>query len=95
MGVTSREKAYKIADDWGLTAEQKQQLLDQPDAAPQVVTIYDALYRLFELDQVRANAFVKSPNRAFEGRSALDIMLDGDIERVRKYAMYQIYNGGY
>ncbi len=95
MDGTSREKADKIADDWGLTAEQKQQLLDQPDAAPQIVTIHDALFRLFELDEVRANAFVKRRNRAFGGRSALDTMLAGEIERVRKYSMYQIYNGGY
>ena len=94
MDAASREKFHKILDAWGLNGEQREQLLNQPDAAS-VITINDALFRIFELDQVRASAFVKKPNRGFKGRSALDLMLRGDIERVLKYVMYHLYNGGY
>jgi cyanate lyase len=93
MDAISREKACEIANAWGLNDQQRKQLLNQPDATSQVVTIDDALYRIFEMNQVRANAWVKKPNAAFDKRSALDLMLSGDIDRVREYVMYQLYNG--
>jgi cyanate lyase len=50
MDAVSREKALKIADAWGLNDQQTNQLLDLPDAASQLVTIDEALYRIFEMN---------------------------------------------
>lgn len=52
-----------------------------------VAGIYKALHLLFpQPDQ--ANAWLKKPNAAFAGQSALDVMLAGsivDLARVRRY----------
>ncbi|NMT63477.1 MbcA/ParS/Xre antitoxin family protein [Marinobacter orientalis] len=49
-----------------------------------VFGIYKALRILFP-DEQRANAWPRKPNRYFEERPALDVMLDGDLARVRCY----------
>jgi len=82
----------QVFDAWGISDLQRAQLLDQSDAAHQVVTINDAVCRIFELDQDRATSWIRRPNRAFDNRSALDLMLTGDIEQVRLYVMYHLYN---
>lgn len=49
--------------------------------------IHKALRYMFT-DRERAHGWVKRPNEAFAGRSALDVMLQGapaDISRVRAY----------
>lgn len=49
--------------------------------------IHKALRIVFR-DPGRGYAWIKAPNRAFRGRSALDVMLDGeltDLMRVRHY----------
>ncbi len=52
-----------------------------------LVATYKALQILFT-DPDRSDAWLRRPNRAFEGRPALDVLLDGkvaDICRVRAY----------
>ena len=52
-----------------------------------IVSLYKALSILFP-EPARASAWLRRPNRYFEDRSALDIMMDGnvtDIYRVRAY----------
>lgn len=92
MGAVNREKADQIADDWGLSAEVRSQLLDQQGAASQIITIDDALHRIFQ-DREQANAWPSKPNRAFQGQSALELILGGDIEQVRKHLQYHLFNG--
>jgi uncharacterized protein (DUF2384 family) len=49
--------------------------------------IHKALRTIFT-DAARAYRWIKAPNRTFEGRSALDVMLGGeltDLMRVRRY----------
>jgi uncharacterized protein (DUF2384 family) len=49
--------------------------------------IHKALRTIFR-DPARAYAWIKSPNEIFEGRSALEVMLGGeitDLMRVRRY----------
>jgi len=89
---TDRQKAHQIVDDWCLSADERTQLLDQPDAAPQVISIHDSLHRIFE-NRDQADSWIKKTNAAFDKRSALDFMLDGDIERVRKHLKYHLFNG--
>lgn len=49
-----------------------------------ILGIYKALRILFPTEQ-QAAAWPHKPNRAFEGRSALELMLNGDLPRVRRY----------
>jgi uncharacterized protein (DUF2384 family) len=86
-----REVASRIASGWGLSNEQREQLLDQPDAVPQVITIHDSLHRIFE-NRDQADSWIKKPNDAFNKRSGLDVMLGGDLEHVRKYLKNHLYN---
>jgi hypothetical protein len=88
----SDSEADKIAKDWQLNDLEKRQLLDQPDAAPQVISIHDSLHRIFE-NRDQADSWIKKTNAAFDKRSALDVMLDGGIERVRKHLKYHLFNG--
>ena len=89
---TDYQTANQIADSWRLSADERAQLLDQPDQIGQIISIYDSLHRLFSESQDQANAWIKKTNQAFGGKSALAVMLDGDIERVRKYLQYHMYN---
>lgn len=61
--------------------------VDQLDRISYIVGIYKALRIIFS-DENQANAWISKPNKAFGGRSALEIMLQGkitDIARVRGY----------
>ncbi len=52
-----------------------------------LVAIYKALQILFT-EAERSDAWLRRPNRAFEGRAALEVLLDGkvaDIYKVRNY----------
>lgn len=49
-----------------------------------VIGIYKALRTLFPTED-QASAWIKKSNRHFEGRAALDVMLDGDLATVRRY----------
>ena len=89
---TDYQKAHQIADGWRLSADERAQLLDQPDQIGQVISIHDSLHRLFSESQDQANAWIKKTNQNFGGKSALEAMLDGDIEHVRKYLKYHLYN---
>ena len=88
---TDQQEFFKIADAWGLNDLERAQLLNQNDAASQVISIHDSLHRIFE-NRDQANTWIKKPNAAFDKRSALNVMLDGDTEHVRKYLKYHIYN---
>lgn len=52
-----------------------------------IAGIYKALHILFPLPE-QANAWIKKPNTSFASKSALDVMLAGnvmDLARVRRY----------
>lgn len=78
----------KIADLWSLSDDERNRL--RP-VEGQVVFIHKNLNCIFN-DQARVTRWIKQPNKAFDGRSPLEMMLSGDIEQVRKYVMYHVYN---
>lgn len=82
----------QVLDAWQVSEHQRALLLDQPDAKPQIITIHDALCRIFDFSAEHADAWVSKPNRAFEGRTPLDLMLTGEIEQVRRYVIHHLYN---
>lgn len=84
--------AHQICKTWHLTDDETRQLLNQPRAAQQVVTINDGLYRIYDLDQERASAWIKTPNGAFGNEPPINVMIAGDLKRVRQYVMYHVYN---
>ena len=83
--------ADQVLDAWGLDDQQRAQLINQPDP-DQIITIHDGLHRIFAGNPGHADAWPIKPNRAFGGRSAIEIMLSGDIKKVRQYVMYHVYN---
>ena len=84
-------EADKIATDWKLSDKEKRQLLVQRDKLNLAVSIHDSLHRIFEGDGERANAWIRKPNSAFNGESALDVMLKGRLDEVQKYTKYKAY----
>lgn len=79
----------KLADTWRLNTDERNQLRMCSD---RVVSIHQNVTRIFDGDADRASEWVKKPNAAFNGKSALQLMLAGDIEQVRKYVTYHVYN---
>ena len=81
-----RAVAERIAAGWGLNDAQIRTLLadGDKDRITDVLTIYKALRNLFPTEQ-RANAWPAKPNDHYHGRSALDVMLSGDLVSVRDY----------
>lgn len=80
-GIGARSYARWKAGDFGRAG------VDLRARLSNLIAIHKALRILFD-DPLRAYAWVKKPNSAFDGRSALDIMLGGqltDIMRVRRY----------
>lgn len=58
-----------------------------------MLSVYDFLTRIYaEAGEERANAWPGKPNKAFEGLSAVEVILAGDIERVRRYLRHHVYN---
>jgi len=49
-----------------------------------VIGIYKALRTLYPTRE-RADAWVKKTNRAYDGKTALQVMLDGNLAQVRKH----------
>lgn len=88
-----RHLASKILCAWGLSPEQKSRLLDDRESVIAVLSIHESLRVIFsEAGEDRAYQWVSKPNKAFEGNSPVEIILAGDIERVRKYLKYHVYN---
>ncbi len=92
MDDRNREKVCRIAEDWGLSTDEIAQLFGQPDAAPQLISIHDSLHRIFE-NRDQADSWIRKTNREFDERSALEVMLDGGIERVCKHLKYHLFTG--
>jgi hypothetical protein len=89
----NRHSASEILRAWELGPEQKNSLLDNRESVIAVLSIHESLRVIFsEAGEDRAYQWVSKPNKAFEGSSAVEIILAGDIERVRKYLKYHIYN---
>lgn len=86
------EVASRVLQAWGLDADERAKLLDSPDAVNAVLSIYESLQVIYYEAQDRALQWPVKPNREFKGKSAVDLMLNGDIERVRKYLKYHVYN---
>jgi len=74
MDAISREKAERVADDWRLNADERAQLLDQPDQVSAVMSIHDSLHRIFE-NREQADSWIKKPNEAFDNRSISCLMV--------------------
>lgn len=87
-----REISTRIATTWGLNADQKERLLDDHEQINALISIYESLQVIFPDDQDRANEWISKPNKAFDGASALEVMLAGDTEKVRSYLRYHVYN---
>lgn len=99
MAVTGLRICHRIADAWGLSKSEQTKLLGvssqsnevQPDSLERfsyILGIYKNLRILFPTEE-RANQWVKKPNKAFGGRSALDIMIE-DPAIVRRYLDAQL-----
>jgi len=82
----ARAVAERIAAGWGLTPEETDQLLGDSDIEQISYTlgIYKALRLLFPTEE-QSLAWPSKPNRAFDGESAIDLMLSGRIAEVRRY----------
>jgi uncharacterized protein (DUF2384 family) len=81
LGSPSRSTYFKWKRDGGSVST------DTEERISHLMAIYKALQILFP-DPDRADAWLRRPNRVFEGRTALDVMLGGrlqDIIRVREY----------
>lgn len=81
LGSPSRSTYFKWKRDGGGVAG------DTEERISHLMAIYKALQILFP-DPARADAWLRRPNRVFQGRSALDVLLEGrlqDIIRVRDY----------
>lgn len=69
---------------------------DQLRRAGVLLDMFQALHGLFS-DPEQANSWVKGGNRAFEGRSALDVMLGGrleDLEHIRDHLRGHLHGVG-
>lgn len=84
--------AYRILESWGLNAQQRRQLLDSEESILAILSIRDSLCAIFQGDKERGRHWLARPNKAFDGASALEVMLGGDCEKVRKYLRYHVYN---
>ncbi len=87
-----RDAASRIAQGWGLNNEQIEHLLDQPEQVTAVISIHDSLQVIFSEEKDRANSWITKANKVFDGKSALEIIINGDAERIRKYLKYHTYN---
>lgn len=88
------EVASRILQSWGLEPNQRKQLLDDKETVLAVLDMYQSLTSIYSgAGEERAAAWPGRPNREFEGRTAIQVMLDGDVESVRKYLKYHAYNG--
>lgn len=85
-----RDAAFRILTSWGLNEPQSDQLLSNNENIIAVLSIHDSLRVILPEDQ--ANLWPSKPNAAWDGASALDVMLAGDIERVRKHLKYHLYS---
>jgi len=89
---TQREFALRILSSWGLDPKQRDQLLGNRENVIAVLSIFESLQSIFSEDKSRAYEWPKRPNDAFDGVLAVELIVAGEIERVRKYLKYHVYN---
>jgi len=87
-----RDAASGILNTWGLNADQRTRLLEDRDQVIAVLSVYESLQLIFFKDKNQATEWLSKPNKAFDDASALEVVLSGDIERVRQYLKYHLYN---
>lgn len=87
-----RDTALSILSSWGLESKQKEQLLVHQESVTAVLSIYESLLSIFEGNEDRAIEWPSRSNKAFDGKSALDLILDGHSEQVRKYLKHHVYS---
>jgi hypothetical protein len=92
MREERRDEVSRILDGWGLDALQKAQILGDKDRALSVLSIHESLLCIFSESPERAFQWPLRPNREFGGNPALEEILVGDIEKVKKYLRYHCYN---
>lgn len=93
---------YNIFNLWKVTEEDKKKLLNGFEIKPDtslIVTddiytrleliylIFGALQILFE-DNKQADDWINKSNKVFEGKSALEVMIDEDLDGMKKVNMY-------
>lgn len=86
----------RICDAWGLSEEERTQLLAAGADGNLVLLvsymlgIYKALHTLLP-EPSRADAWIRRPNARFDGRPAIEVMLQpGGCAQVRKYLDAQL-----
>jgi len=57
-----------------------------------VLSVYESLQLIFSEDNDRANEWLSKPNKAFDGASGLEVLLNGDNEKVRQHLKNHLYN---
>ena len=97
MDTVSRERRVevvsRIIDAWGLDSSQKAKILDDKDRVLGVLPIYESLQCIYSESLERALQWPLRPNREFGNTPPIDAIVDGDIEKVKKYLRYHCYNG--
>lgn len=96
MDTVSKERrgevVSRILDGWGLDAVQKAQILDDKDRALSVLSIHESLQCIYSENPERALQWPLRPNREFDDSPPVDEIVEGDIEKVKKYLRYHCYN---
>lgn len=86
------EVVSRILDGWGLDAAQKAQILADKDRALGVLSIHESLQCIYHASPEHALQWPLKPNQAFDDSPPLDEIVEGDIEKVKKYLRYHCYN---
>ncbi|EMP57134.1 hypothetical protein MSNKSG1_00888 [Marinobacter santoriniensis NKSG1] len=86
---TALRVARNVCNAWGLSDHETSTLLgtgdgEQLERISCVIGIYKSLRTIFQTDQ-QADAWVRRPNRAFGGQTALEVMLNGGLADIRRY----------
>lgn len=85
LGAPGRSTFFKWKKEGGSVPK------DTTERISHLLSIYKCLEILFTVPE-RADSWINKPNDYFDGRSALDVMLGGqvvDIYRVRQYLDFQ------
>lgn len=83
-----RHKASRIDQAWGLNVNQRARLPDDDVQTDALISIHESPHSIFSFsDENQANEWPTKQNQAFAEDSAIDVILAGDIEKLR-YRLY-------
>jgi len=91
--IEALKEFKKISSEWALSEAQESALLGPDDLhrlerIACVVSIYKSLNIIFSSSD-RASAWIKKPNDYFGGETSLDVMLKGEVQKVKIYLKAQ------